>query len=114
MKNNWFSTVFKYLPLIFLVAVFGIQNLHTNQVLQSNNERASRQYETLTKRMNEDNIPYNIKYHIAYVAQHSAFNTDLVVSSISNMQNFIQFIMLLVLFTFYLAGQRKSKDEDKQ
>ena len=60
MKNNWFSRNSKLYPLIVLIVLSIVQFLHAQSSLQSFQNRADRNYETLVERMREDE--YSIRH----------------------------------------------------
>lgn len=114
MKNNWFSRNSKFYPLAALIALFVMQFVHAQWSLKSYRDYADRNNETLRERMREDNVPSNIKEHIIYVQNQSTFNTNLVVNSLSVMQIFVQFNILMIFYSFYLANKRKSTEEQSE
>ncbi|HEX8247628.1 MAG TPA: hypothetical protein VF599_05635 [Pyrinomonadaceae bacterium] len=111
MKNNWFSRNSIFYPLMALIALSVVQFLHAQSSLQSFQNRADRNYETLQKRMREENIPSDIQEHIIYVQNQSTFSTDLLVNSLSFMQLFIQFNILLVFWSFILMNRNPDRGE---
>ena len=110
MKNKWPSRNFRFYSLLALIALSVVQFLHTSQSLQRYQEYTDQDYETLDKRMLRDNVSSDIKEHIIYVHKQSAFNTGLLIDSLSFSQIFIQFGILLVLFIFHSTDKRKTEE----
>ena len=111
MKNKWFSRNSKFYPLIVLIALSIVQLLHAQSSLHSFQNRADRNYETLRERMREDNVPANVQEHIIYVQNQSTFSTDLLVNSLSSMQIFIQIMILLVFWSFFIKNRKSDAGE---
>ena len=76
MKNNWFSKDSKFFPLAGLIALSIVQFLYAQGGLYFFRIRSERNYERLTERMSEDNIPTNIREHIVYVQSQSTSNVE--------------------------------------
>ena len=113
MKINWFSKNSKFDPIVILIALSVVQFIHAQWSLQLFNNRADRNYETLDKRMLRDNVPSNVKEHIIYVQKQSTFSTDLLVDSLSFMQIFVQIMILLVFWSFFLRKNQKLEGDEK-
>ena len=111
MKSKWFSKNSKSYPLAALIALSVVQYIFAQSSLHRYQEYADQNYETLDQRMLRDNVPSNIKEHIIYVQNQSTFNTDLLVNSISFMQIFTQFSILLVFWSFYSSNKPKTDGE---
>ena len=113
MKNNWFSKKSKFYPLIVLVILTVVQFLYAQWSVQSYRNFAERSEETLNERMREDNVPSEIKQHILYVQSQSTFNAGLLVNSLTSMQIFFQFNILLVFYYFFSGKYRKSDSNEQ-
>lgn len=113
MKKNWFSRTAKFYPLIAVILLSIVQFFHAQKSLQSYRDYADQNLETLDQRMRRDNVPSNIKEHIIYVQNQSAFNTRLLVNSLSFMQIFVQINILFIFYAFYLAKNRKKTDDEE-
>lgn len=112
MKNHWFSKDSKFLPLAVLIALSIVQFLYAQGSLYFFRVRSERTYERLTERISEDNIPSNVKDHILYVQAQSASNVEKLANSLSFMQVFIQFSILLVFWSFFSKENSKSNGDN--
>ena len=111
MRNSWASKNSKFYPFIILLALFIAQHLHAQWSLQSYRDFANQNHETLVERMREDNVPSNIKQHIIYVQNQSAFNTGSLVSSLLRVQTLFQFVILVIFYNFCSTRNHKFKEE---
>lgn len=114
MKNKWFSKNSKFFLLTALIALSVVQYIFTQSSLHRYQEYADQNYETLDRRMLRDNVPSNIKEHIIYVQNQSTFNTELLVNSLSFMQIFTQFNILLVFWMFISSNKPKNEGEQSE
>src|SRR5690349_21803973 len=106
MMNNsrWRSS--KFVPLAGLIIVFVVQFIHAQWTLQSYREYARQDNETLRERMREDEVPENIKEHIAFVQTQSTLNASLLINSLSLMQIVVQSTVLIMFFSIYFSKNR--------
>lgn len=102
MRNNWTLWAFRLFPFLILLMFMTLQYSYIERTLQSNRDLSSKQYETLKERMREDNIPSEVQDHISYVATNASFNTQLLASSLSNMQVTFQSFLFILFYSFYL------------
>ncbi len=79
--------------------------------LQKYQERADRNYETIEKRMLRDNVSPDIREQIIYVQSQTSDNTEWLFSSLSFMQIFIQFSILMVFYSFYFTNRSTTESE---
>ncbi|HEX8289555.1 MAG TPA: hypothetical protein VF556_16345 [Pyrinomonadaceae bacterium] len=109
IRNNSTSKIVQIIPILGILVILAVQYFHANQQLQANDELVKRQLENLKTDMRKDNVPPNIEGHISTVAENAAFQTHLLVSSLTTMQVFFQANILLMVYLFYTIQNKKTK-----
>jgi preprotein translocase subunit YajC len=114
VQNNSTSKIVQIIPILGILLILAVQYFHANQQLQANDELVRKQLENLKTGMREDNVPPNIERHISTVAQNAAFQTRLLFSSLTTMEVFFQFNILLMVYLFYTTQKSKTKKTEEQ
>jgi len=101
------------IPILGLAVMSGIQFFAIRENLAIYYERAVEDDEILWKRMNEDNVPVDIKAHILAAHQGSAYKLAGLVQNLGIMQIFIQFNMFVILLGVVFGRRQAVEKEPK-